>query len=769
VLNYTGTGEQGSDGTVTWSTNNAPASAKVNVTHYLAIGGDVSIIATSLGQNDSLTGTWNEDAQYKNKTVTLIAECYDPTTGTVLAKATKPIKLVGKGEPAIDITVTGSGEAGSAASIAWTTDNAPVDGTLSFQTYFKVDKPSYLRDMPSGTNLASGSISDFWTDDPALAGTTQTITAQLKDGTGKVVADTSDTIQLSGKADIKVETSSATYQATKDGAVNWTSTGAPDGAYVDVDNTYIEGYDVPTEGQLPTDSASGMWTNEPGAHTITVSLKNSDGDELATASTQITIEAAPEPQITLNVTSNTFKAEESGTIEWTITDAPTDSTLHVTTFFSDGDYDGAAESGSTSGKWSAEAVGDQTVEAVINDADGNPLKSEQFPITIEAQPAPEITLTATSDSFIVGTSGTIEWTIVNQPKNGGTLNIVTHLDNGDYEGPAEDGSTTGNWNDEPGTQTITATITVDGVEVATGDTTVTIEPAPTPTVEVTVDAASYYPGDPATINWTITDAPSGAHLHVETFLDSGDYDGPAESGSTNGNWNSDIGAHTITATITQNGDELASGTAEITIEEPPAPEFSLNVDAGSGLEGSGGSISWSISWANENQATGATIDIPDTYLDSGAYTGEAQSGSTSGSWNSDQGYHDITATITTAGGQTYTASGSVEIFLMPAISIDVDTGGGEVGNSGSVSWTVDNAPNGEYIHVSVGSLSCGDYDGAAESGSTSGTWDSAGDFTIEASFSAYGQPFSASTHASISEPPEPPPPPPPPPPPEEEV
>jgi hypothetical protein len=773
MINYTGTGEQGTDGTVTWSTQNAPATAKVNVTNYLiGVGNDGTISISAQDQSGELTGTWNEDPQYKGKTVNLIAELYDTTSGTVLAKATKPIKLVGKGDPAIDITVTGSGEAGTQAKIEWTTDNAPSDGTLTFQTYFKADKDAgYTKNILDHTILASGFIEDVWTDDAALAGTTQTITAQLKDGTGKVVADTSDTIKLSGKADIKVETSSATYQATKDGAVNWTSTGAPDGAYVDIDNTYIDGYSVPTEGQLPTDSAVGTWVNEPGAHTITVTLKNADGNQLATANTSITIEAAPEPQIELNVTSDTFMAEEDGTISWTITDAPPESTLHVTTFFIEGDYDGAAETGSTSGKWRVDAVGDQTVEAVISDKDGNVLKSATSPITIVAQPAPEITLEATSDSFTVGTPGTISWTIVNPPKAGGTIHVVTHLDSGDYDGAAEDGNTTGNWNDEPGEQTITATISVDGTEVATKDTTVTIVAAPTPTIEITVDAASYYPGDDATINWTIADAPEGAHLNVTTFLDSGDYDNDATngSGSTQGKWKDEVGAHTITGTITKNGAELATGTAEITIEEPPAPEFSLSVEAGSGLEGSSGTISWTINWANENQAAGATIDIPETYLDSGAYNGEAQSGSTSGSWNSDAGQHTITATITTAGGKTFTASGSVEIFLRPTISVDVDTGGGEVGNSGTVSWTIDNPPNGASLHVTVGSLDCGDYDGPAESGSTGGSWGSAGTFDITASFSAYGEPFSASTSATINEPPPPPPePPPPPPPPVEE-
>jgi hypothetical protein len=327
-----------------------------------------------------------------------------------------------------------------------------------------------------------------------------------------------------------------------------------------------------------------------GLHTITASVTDSGGlpgsDQIA-----LTINVNTPPVVTLTAPADGSSAVEGAPVTFagTATDAE-DGDLTANLAWAS-DLDGAIGSGAgftTSGL----SIGLHTITASVTDSGSLP-GGGQITLTINANTPPVVTLTAPADgsSAIAGAPVTFAGTATDAEEGNlsASLGWVSDLDGAIGAGA---GFTTSGLS--VGLHTITAAVSDSGGLPGSDQIALTINANTPPAVTLTApaDGANATEGDPVTFAGTATDAEDGDLTANLAWVS--DLDGAIGTGAGFTTSGLSVGAHTITASVTDSGslpgsDQLALIVIASTTEE--IFEKRIDVSADDAEEGPRGGVS----------------------------------------------------------------------------------------------------------------------------------------------------------------------------------
>ncbi|MCH9646666.1 MAG: M36 family metallopeptidase [Deltaproteobacteria bacterium] len=280
--------------------------------------------------------------------------------------------------------------------------------------------------------------------------------------------------------------------------------------------------------------------------------------------------------------------------------------------------------------------------------------------------APTVTITAPADGSSSSDGDSVTFTgVANDTEDGdisGSLNWTSSLD-----GSIGSGGTFSTSALSVGTHTITASATDSGGLSGSDSITVTVNgvnTAPVVTITAPADGSTSTSGDSVTFAGTANDNEDGT---ITASLGwTSNVDGSIGSGGTFSTSSLSVGAHTITASVTDSGGLSGSAAISITVTQPAntPPQVNITAPGDGSTSGSGASVTFSGT-ANDTEDG----DISAALAWTSDLDGSIGSGGTFSTSSLSVGTHSITASATDSGGLTGTDSISISVTAVQPVTV----------------------------------------------------------------------------------------------------
>ena len=631
--------------TISWTTTMSPYGAIVQVDNTGSYAVGTAAVLTI--PDDAVTGVTIA------KQVTLVN-----SAGVVVATSVVNIAIIEK--PSISISSDESIlYAGDSYNINWSSVNAPVDG------YVIINKDPNHQPL-IGTQSYTIPNSD-------TPGTAYVYTAYLYSADNTLIATKSTTVIVKATPTIALTSDSNVVYPGDSYNINWTSINAPVDGYVlvDADNAHKQ-----TNGTLPKSAPANAAVGSTIQHVA--KLYKSNGKLIATSSVDVLI--AKRPTIKLSASSVVIYPGDSYTIDWISTDSPVDGYATVT-----GLNANQLPTGNTVFTTEPTIVPGSTITVIgrLYNSKGMLVATDSINVTISTKPI--ITIFATPDFAYPGDTNVVNWSVANPPAGGYILinDDTTHkltVDNMSVNIPNDAAIGT--------VLTYTANLyDASGKLITSKSTSITVFKKPT--IELSTDVSSVYPGESYVVNWTSIDAPVGAYVKITNVSEN-----KPITGSNTYTTNVTDAAGTIFTIFgrlyNSSGRELAVGLINVTVLKQPT----INVTAPAIIyPGDQYNVNWTSTDAPIDGYT--TINIDTTQMPtsgSKAYTSNS---------NDAPGLQVVyTVKLYKANG-TLLATGSttVTVATRPGITITANPNAIYPGDSSAVNWTVSNPPANGYILI----------------------------------------------------------------------
>lgn len=285
-------------------------------------------------------------------------------------------------------------------------------------------------------------------------------------------------------------------------------------------------------------------------------------------------EDAEPPSITVTAPADGESVTEGDELAIEGTATPGDADLDRVNVTVDGDEANATGLDDWSATWTAEGVGNHTVNATVTDVDGE-ANATTVNVTVEAKPPepPTIGLDAPDDgaSAFAGDEVAVEGTAAPGDANLSTVTVTAGGEELDVEGLEAFNAT---WTPEdPGTVRVEATVTDAEDLTASANATVTVEEPEPPTVAITApgDGAEGTVGEPVNVTGT---ASAGSVELANLTVTAGD--APLEADGLEAfeaNWTpAEAGLRQIEATVTDERGQEATDGVTVNVTEAAASD-----------------------------------------------------------------------------------------------------------------------------------------------------------------------------------------------------
>jgi hypothetical protein len=512
------------------------------------------------------------------------------------------------------------------------------------------------------------------------------------------------------------------------------------------------------DGSLGTGASINTAALTAGAHVIMAAVTDS-GDptgipETSSAQISINIVINNPPVVTITAPADASVIGEGININFTSTSIDDEDGANTANILWSSDVDGPFAVGANINIASLTA-GAHIITAEATDS-GDPTgipetSSAQIGITIVTNTAPVVTITSPANASEVGEGINVNFTATATDDEDGDISANIAWSS-DVDGPLGTGASINTTSLTAGAHIITAAVTDSGDPTASPESdsaqiSITIVTNAAPVVTITAPADASEVGEGIDINFTGTaiDDEDGDISADITW--SSDVDGPLGSGASINTASLSLGAHTITAEVTDSGDPTASPESDsaqisITIVTNAAPVVTITSPADASEVGEGIDINF----------TGTAIDDEDGDISaditwSSDVDGPLGSGASITTAALTAGAHIITAEVTDSGDPTASPeSGSAQISITivtntaPVVTITSPADATEVGEGININFTA-TAIDDEDGDISADIAWSSDVDGPLGSGASINTAAlTAGAHTITAEVTDSGDP-----------------------------
>ena len=638
--------------------------------HQATLGSSVTFTGTA---SDTLDGTISDsldwyssiDGSIANDTTSIITNSLSTGTHTITANVTDTDGNVGSSTvsvtiladtaPTVTITAPANNHQATVGTSVTFTGNATdtLDGTISGSLNWYSS-----RDGSIANNTASFSTTSLSTG-------THTITANVTDTDGNVGSSTISVQIVSANVPTVTITAPANnHQATVGTSVTFTGTASDtlDGTISGSLNWYSS-----RDGSIANNTASFSTTSlSTGTHTITANVTDTDGNT-GSNSVSVTILANTGPTMNIVRPSDGSSFTEGTNIRFSIIARDTlDGGLGPNTDWYSS-IDGLINMDGGNFYIDTLSIGTHTITANVTDTDGN-VGSASISVTILADVAPTVTITAPADNSQVTVGSSVTFTGTASDTLDGTISGSLNWYSSRDGSIANNTSSFNTTSLSTGTHTITANVTDTDGNVGSSTISVQIVSADVPTVTITAPANNHK----VTVGTSVTFTGTASDTLDGTISGSLDWyssrDGSIQSNSASFSTTSlSTGTHTITANVTDTDGNVGSASISVTILADVAPTVTITAPANNHQATVGSSVTF----------TGTASDTLDGTISGSldwysSRDGSIQSNSASFSTTSlSTGTHTITANVTDTDGNVGSSTVSVTILADTAPTVTI--------------------------------------------------------------------------------------------------
>jgi hypothetical protein len=403
-------------------------------------------------------------------------------------------------------------------------------------------------------------------------------------------------------------------------------------------------------GELGTGASLAAHGLAVGVHTIVASVTDS-GNDTAEATITIVVNEHPAVAISSPVSSGPYAPGAAVGFLATAAD-PEDGSLTDAIAWTDEFDNGLGTGGAIN--VSSLTSGTHLITATVQDSHGV-VATDHVTVIIDALPTLQITGPASGGKYVPGAE--VALTATASDLEDGPLGSAVHWSSS-LDGALGTGASLPVTTLSSGTHTITATVEDAQQQTASDLITVIVNAHPTLAITAPANDSMYVPGADVTLAATASDVEDASlTIHWTSSLDGGIGAGASLTVSS-----LSAGVHTITASVTDSGDEIAEATVTVVINAAPAIAISAPTSAGPYAPGAiiafaatasdaeDGSLTDEIAWTAETDAllgAGGTLDISSLA----------------------PGSHTITATVQDARGVVATDQVVVIVDAAPTLAI----------------------------------------------------------------------------------------------------
>src|SRR6185295_11748671 len=226
------------------------------------------------------------------------------------------------------------------------------------------------------------------------------------------------------------------------------------------------------------------------------------------------------------------------------------------------DLDGALGDGASLNLSTLQS-GTHTITATVSDAGG---KTDSATVSIVINGAPSVTIASPAPDSVFSPGDTVVFTATATDPEQTDLSALIAWSS-DLDGPLGDGASLSVSTLQPGTHTITATVTDADGKTDSATVSIVVNGAPSVTITGPAGDTVYSPGDTAVLTGTATD-PEQTDLSAAIDWTS-DLDGSLGTGASVSVSTLQSGTHVITATIVDAGGKTDSATVSIVVNGAP--------------------------------------------------------------------------------------------------------------------------------------------------------------------------------------------------------
>ena len=496
----------------------------------------------------------------------------------------------------------------------------------------------------------------------ALSVGTHTITASVTDGDGGQGSD-GITVNINSNTGpsvtITAPLDSSLYQAGDSVSFAGSANDTEDG-----DLTAGLSWTSSIDGAIGSGAAFSTVLSA-GSHTITAAVDDGHGE---TGSAAITVAVNAAPVVTINSPAGGSSVVEDTNLDFVGTATDSEDGEISANLSWESSRDGTIGSGG-SFSTAALSVGTHTITASVTDSQGG-THSDSIFVTVNANSAPSVTITAPADGTVVDDGETIGFAgSANDSEDG---DLTTSLGwTSSIDGSIGSGGSFSTGALSVGSHTITASVTDSHSETGSAAITVVVNAVPVVSVTGPVDGHSVVEDTSVSFTGTASDPEDGdltASLSWTSSLDGGIGSGGAFSTA-----NLSVGTHTITASASDSHGAAASDTIAVTVTSNTAPQASITSPADGSLYQEGASIAFG----------GAATDTEDGDLTGNlTWTSSLDGGiGAGGSFSTtalSAGVHSITASVTDSHDADGSDSITVTVNAAPLVAITTPANGHSV-------------------------------------------------------------------------------------------
>jgi RHS repeat-associated protein len=508
------------------------------------------------------TVTW---ANAGTGTYSLTAKATDDK-GKVTTSVARTITVNANQAPAVELTSPANGQTFAApATITLTANASDSDGTIT-----KVD---FYRGTTLIGTKTTAPYSVTWTDAPAG---TYSLTAKATDDKGSVTTSSARSITVKANQAPTVELTSPANGQTFNAPATITLTANAS----DTDGTIakVEFYRGATLiGTKTAAPYTVTWTDAPaGTYSLTAKATDDKGAVTTSSARSITVTAAP-PTISLTSPTEGQSFTAPASISLAVSVTAGSGTITKVEYFRGATLIGTVTAAPYSYTWTDVPVGNYTLTAKATNSNGGATTSTARTVTVNANQAPTVALTAPTEGQTFTAPATVTLT-ANATDSDGTIARVEFYRGTTLIGTKTSAPYTVTWTNAPaGTYSLTAKATDDKGAVTTSSArSITVTAVP-PTISLTSPTDGQSFTAPASMTLAVSVTPgSGTLTKVEYFRGS-TLIGTVTTAPYSYSW-TDVpaGSYTLTAKATNSNNGVTTSTARtITVNANQAPTVAL--------------------------------------------------------------------------------------------------------------------------------------------------------------------------------------------------
>lgn len=549
----------------------APANVTINATASVS---GATITKVEFFNGTTLIGTdttspysfaWNNVAA---GTYSLKAKATDSTGASTTSAA---INLIVNARPTVSITAPAQNATFvPPASVTVSANAADSDGTISKVEFF------------NGTVLLNTDTASpyafTWTN---VASGTYSLTAKATDNRGDTTTSSAVSITVNSPPTVSL-TAPANNAAFAAGAAIALSANASD---ADGSISKVEFFDGTT--LIATDTTSPYsfsWTiASAGSHTLTAKATDNRGAVSTSGAVTVTVGTNTPPTVSITSPAANAVFAAPATIGISANAADTGGSITKVEFFSGVTLLGTDTTSPYSFSWTNVPIGAYTITAKATDNGGAATTSAPITVSVNANAAPTVGLTAPANNAAFAAPATIALTATAADSDG-TVSKVEFFNGTTLLGTDTTSPYGFSWTNVPiGAYTLTAKATDDkGATITSVPVTVNVNSNVAPTVALTAPANNAVFSAPATIALAATASDSDGTISKVEFFNGATLLGTDTSAPYTFNWTSvPVGAYTVTAKATDNkGAVTTSAPVSINVLGISAPQvYRLTIPA----------------------------------------------------------------------------------------------------------------------------------------------------------------------------------------------